>query len=93
VQRRSVADLELLDMARLVVVRGLEVGVDIAVARREDAAESCGGSASVTSEVLPCAAHAFNSRLTSSRKRQSVPSAMIFCGVDLTMPASCNRSA
>jgi transposase len=37
--------------------------------------------------------HAFNSRLSSSRKRQSVPSAMIFCGLDLIRPASCMRSA
>src|SRR6516225_7789583 len=40
VQCRSVADLELLDMAGLVVVRGLEMDVDVAVARREDAAMS-----------------------------------------------------
>jgi hypothetical protein len=37
--------------------------------------------------------HAFSSRLSSSRKRQSVPSAMIFCGLDLTKPNSCSRSA
>ena len=38
-------------------------------------------------------AHVFSSRLSSSRKRQSVPSAMIFCGLDLIMPVSCMRSA
>ena len=37
--------------------------------------------------------HAFSSRFSSLRKRQSVPSSMIFCGLDLTMPASCRRSA
>ena len=37
--------------------------------------------------------HAFNSRLSSFKKRQSVPSAMIFCGLDLIMPISCKRSA
>ena len=43
--------------------------------------------------AFPAFAHAFSSRLSSSKKRQSVPSAMIFCGVDLTMPASCSRKA
>jgi len=38
-------------------------------------------------------AHAFSSRLSSFRKRQSVPSAMIFCGLDLIKPTSCRRSA
>ena len=38
-------------------------------------------------------AHAFSSRLSSFRKRQSVPSAMIFCGLTLIMPASRMRSA
>src|SRR5215467_7177142 len=37
--------------------------------------------------------HAFSSFLSSSRKRQSVPWAMIFCGLDLIIPASCKRSA
>src|SRR5262249_13353513 len=37
--------------------------------------------------------HAFSSRLRSFKKRQSVPSAIIFCGVDLTNPISCKRSA
>ena len=37
--------------------------------------------------------YAFSSRLTSSRNRQSVPSAMIFCGVDLMKRASRRRSA
>jgi len=35
----------------------------------------------------------FSSRFNSLKKRQSVPSAMILLGVDLIMPASCNRSA
>ena len=35
----------------------------------------------------------FSSRFSSLRKRQSVPSAMIFCGLDLIMPVSCMRSA
>ena len=34
-----------------------------------------------------------SSRLSSFRKRQSVPLAMIFCGVDLIMPTSRSRSA
>src|SRR5262249_27791900 len=33
---------------------------------------------------------AFNSRLSSFKKRQSVPSAMILCGVDLIWPTSCS---
>ena len=37
--------------------------------------------------------HAFSSRLSSLKKRQSVPSAMICCGVDLIMPTSWRRSA
>ena len=37
--------------------------------------------------------HVFISRLTSLRKRKSVCSAMSFCGLDLTKPASCRRSA
>ena len=37
--------------------------------------------------------HAFSSRLSSLRKRQSVPSAMILFGLDVIMPASCRRSA
>ena len=36
--------------------------------------------------------HPFSSRFSSLRKRQSVPSAMICCGVDLIRPASCSRS-
>jgi len=35
----------------------------------------------------------FNSRFSSSRKRKSVPLAMIRCGLDLIMPVSCMRSA
>jgi hypothetical protein len=38
-------------------------------------------------------AHAFSSRLRSFKKRQSVPSAMIFCGLDLMKPTSCRRKA
>jgi hypothetical protein len=37
--------------------------------------------------------YALSSRLTSSRNRQSVPSAMIFCRLDLIRPASCRRNA
>ncbi len=36
-------------------------------------------------------AQVFSSRLSSFRNRQSVPSAMIFCGLDLTKPSSCKR--
>ena len=39
------------------------------------------------------AAHAFSSRLSSFKKRQSVLPAMIFCGLDLIMPASCSLRA
>ena len=35
----------------------------------------------------------FSSLFSSLRKRQSVPWAMIFCGLDLMIPASCSRSA
>jgi hypothetical protein len=35
----------------------------------------------------------FSSRLSSLKKRQSVPCEMILLGVDLIMPDSCNRSA
>jgi hypothetical protein len=38
-------------------------------------------------------AHAFSSRLISLRKRQSVPSAMILLGVELSMPNSCSQRA
>lgn len=45
----------------------------------------------------PSAAHQarypFNSFFSSLRKRQSVPWAMIFCGVALIIPASWSRSA
>ena len=34
----------------------------------------------------------FSSRLSSLKKRQSVPCPMILLGVDLIMPASCSRS-
>ena len=37
--------------------------------------------------------HTFSSRLSSLRKRQSVCSAMSFCGSDLIKPASCIRNA
>ena len=37
--------------------------------------------------------YSFNSFFSSVRKRQSVCSAMIFCGVDSMTPASCRRSA
>jgi hypothetical protein len=36
---------------------------------------------------------AFSSFFSSFRNRQSVPWAMIFCGVALIMPTSCSRSA
>src|SRR5262249_52931261 len=42
---------------------------------------------------LTLVAHPFSSRLSSFKKRQSVPSAMIFCGLDLMRPTSCRRSA
>jgi len=37
---------------------------------------------------LPCLCHAFSSRLSSLKKRQSVFSAMILFGSDLIMPSS-----
>ena len=37
--------------------------------------------------------HVFSSLLSSFRKRQSVPWAMICLGLDLIIPASCRRSA
>ena len=37
-------------------------------------------------------AQVFSSRLSSLKKRQSVPCAMILLGVDLIMPASCSRN-
>jgi hypothetical protein len=36
--------------------------------------------------------HAFNSRLRSFKKRQSVPSVMSWFGLESIMPASCRRS-
>ena len=47
----------------------------------------------IANSSLCFSAHAFSSRLSSLRKRQSVPSAMIFCGADLMKPRSCSRSA
>jgi hypothetical protein len=41
-------------------------------------------------QTLP--AQLFSSRLSSLKKRQSVPWVMILVGVDLIMPDSCNRS-
>src|SRR5215472_1738513 len=43
--------------------------------------------------ALALGVHAFSSRLSSSRKCQSVPSTIIFCGLDLINPASRMRSA
>jgi hypothetical protein len=37
--------------------------------------------------------HAFNSLFSSLMKRHSTPWAMIFCGLDLIIPASCRRRA
>ena len=37
--------------------------------------------------------HALSSFFSSLRNRQSVPWAISFCGVDLTIPASCSRTA
>ena len=42
---------------------------------------------------LALGAHTFSSRLSSSRKRHSVLSAIIFCGVDLMRPTSRRRKA
>jgi NitT/TauT family transport system substrate-binding protein len=42
--------------------------------------------------MSPVHGHAFNSRLSSFRKRQSVLSAMILLGLDLIRPASCAQS-
>jgi hypothetical protein len=43
--------------------------------------------------LRPSLAHAFSSRLSSLRKRQSVPSAISWLGLDLIMPTSRRRSA
>jgi hypothetical protein len=43
--------------------------------------------------IIGYSPHAFSSRLSSLKKRQSVFSAMIFCGVDLMRPSSYRRSA
>jgi hypothetical protein len=40
----------------------------------------------------PECSHAFSSFFSSLKNRQSVPCAMIFCGLDLIMPASLRRS-
>ena len=56
--------------------------------------ESGGGSVlSTFGTSLSLDAHAFSSRLSSSRKRQSVPSAMMRLGLLLIMPSSCSRRA
>src|SRR5215813_2753698 len=44
-------------------------------------------------ENRPLINYAFSSRLSLFRKRQSVPSAMIFCGLDLIRPTSWRRRA
>src|ERR1700746_3488896 len=46
-----------------------------------------------SADAVSRVAYAFSSRLTSFKKRQSVPLAMIFCGLLLIMPSSCSRSA
>jgi hypothetical protein len=43
--------------------------------------------------ALGLPAHALSSRLSSFQKRQSVPAAIILCGLDLIIPASCIRNA
>src|SRR5712664_499990 len=48
---------------------------------------------SITSLGAPPGDHPFNSRLSWLRNRQSVPCAIIFWGLDFTMPASCRRRA
>ena len=56
------------------------------------------GALEGSSETIPSPgvqrplAHVFNSRLISLRKRQSVPVAMIFCGLDLIIPPSRSRN-
>ena len=57
--------------------------------RCKSASEEWRGKAGLPASL----AHVFSSRLSSFRKRQSVPWAMISCGVDLIMPTSCSRSA
>ena len=47
----------------------------------------------VSAAPLGLGAHVFSSFLSSLKKRQSVPWAMIFCGLDLIMPTSRSRSA
>jgi hypothetical protein len=55
------------------------------------AAETLHNSGVMRSQkTLP--AQLFSSRLSTLKKRQSVPSVMILVGVDLIMPDSCNRS-
>jgi len=44
-------------------------------------------------KMSPVHGHAFNSRLSSFKKLQSVLSAMLLLGLDLIRPASCRRSA
>ena len=44
-------------------------------------------------KLPPSSPQTLSSLFSSFRKRQSVPSTMIFCGVDLIMPTSCRRSA
>ena len=69
------------------------------VGSRCSSAASCacasGGHASSPSAMTSAAsmAYAFSSRLSSFKKRQSVPSARSAFGLELIMPASCSRSA
>ena len=51
------------------------------------------GTVATNQEPAGRRAHAFSSRLSSLKKRQSAPSAMIFCGLTLIKPASRMRNA
>ena len=68
-----------------------------AVSRRLHAIVRCGdGRDMVRTRLFPSQQvppYCFNSFFSSVRKRQSVPWAMSFWGLDLIIPASCRRRA
>ena len=95
---RGDADAGDLNMRTVVVSSGPSSASTVArskpAAPASDTSSGSGvGSASSALGLPVLCVHAFSSRLSSFRKRQSVPSAMIFCGLDLMKPTSCRRSA
>jgi hypothetical protein len=60
---------------------------------RQLGARSRTSTISTNTAIDELALYPFNSFFSSLRNRQSVPSARIFCGLVLIMPASCMRSA